>query len=219
MDLVPTQVEVIDLLRSSGALRQGHFEISPGLHASQIVEPAIAMRHYCDAKTLGVALSRLIRANPELRALIPELSIVATAPGGLPVAYELCQALRARQVYWAEKQPLTGALRFPQYLEPQRGEPVVLVNDVLCSGASIATVKALIESHGAGVKAIAVLVRQPAPDAVEFASTPVYALAGLEPLGRAGADSCALCQAARPVDPLPPGWIFKVGCGASAANA
>ena len=74
MDLVPTQDEVIDLLRSSGALRQGHFEISPGLHASQLVEPAIAMRHYCDAKTLGVALRPHVRRLAQRPARIRHLA-------------------------------------------------------------------------------------------------------------------------------------------------
>src|SRR6266542_1549389 len=103
MQLVPTQNEIIALLRQTGALRDGHFEYSNGLHSDEYLQVALAMRHYQHAKTLSVALSRLVRANPEIRAMIPELSIVAPATGGLPVAYGVCEALRAKQVYWAER--------------------------------------------------------------------------------------------------------------------
>ena len=46
------------------------------------------MRYYQHARTLSVGLSRLLRANSEIRAMIPQLSIVAPATGGLPVAYD-----------------------------------------------------------------------------------------------------------------------------------
>jgi orotate phosphoribosyltransferase len=101
MHLVPTQEEVVELLKQTGALRQGHFAYPNGLHSTEYLQVALAMRYYQHAKTLSVALSRMIRANSELRAMIPELSIVAPATGGLPVAYGMCEALRAHQVYWA----------------------------------------------------------------------------------------------------------------------
>jgi len=47
------------------------------------------MRYYQHAKTLSVGLSRLLRTNPEIRAIIPELSIVAPATAGClwPMAF------------------------------------------------------------------------------------------------------------------------------------
>ena len=41
--------------------------------------------------------------------------------GGLPVAYGVCEALRAKQVYWAEREHDGEPLRFRQFLEPQAG--------------------------------------------------------------------------------------------------
>ena len=106
MHLVPTQEEVEALLRKSGALRDGHFEYPNGLHGSEYLQVALAVRYYQHQKTLSVALSRLVRANAELRAMIPELSIVAPATGGLPVAYGVCEALQAHQVLDREWMPL-----------------------------------------------------------------------------------------------------------------
>src|SRR3954470_2938098 len=135
MHLVPTQEEVVDLLRQSGALRDGHFAYPNGMHSNEYLQVALAMLYYQHAKTLSVALSRLLRANSEIRAMIPELSIVAPATGGLPVAYGVCEALRAHQVYWAERSASAG-MRFRQYMAPQPGENVVLVDDILRSGAN-----------------------------------------------------------------------------------
>src|ERR1039458_9106809 len=77
MELVPTQDEVLALLRENGALQNRHFEWLNGLHTDINLEAALAMRYHRNAKTLSVGLSRKLRANSELRALIPELSIVS----------------------------------------------------------------------------------------------------------------------------------------------
>src|SRR5437660_3791835 len=138
MEIIPTQEDVVALLRQTGALRNGHFIYPNGLHANEYLQVALAMRHHADARALTVGLSRLLRANPEIRAMIPELSIVAPATGGLPVAYGVCEALRAHQVYWAERENANEPQRFRQYLETSPGEKVLLVDDILRSGHKLA---------------------------------------------------------------------------------
>ena len=102
MHLLPTQDEVVSVLRDTGALRDGHFEYPNGLHSNEYLQVPLALRHYQYQRLLSVGLSRLLRANPEIRAIVPQLSIVAPATAGLPVAYGVCEVIRARQVYWAE---------------------------------------------------------------------------------------------------------------------
>lgn len=118
MQLLPSPDDVTRLLRETGALRKGHFRDPNGLHSSEYLQVPIAMRDYQTARLLSVGLSRLIRANPETRPLIPHLSIVAPATGGLPVAYGICEALQAKRVYWAERESETKPLHFRQYIEP-----------------------------------------------------------------------------------------------------
>src|SRR3954465_11144872 len=102
MHLLPTQDEVVQILRDTGAIRDGHFEYPSGLHSNEYLQVPLALRHYPHQKLLAVGLSRLLRANPEIRARIPEVSIVVPASGCLPVAFGVCEALRGTQVYWAE---------------------------------------------------------------------------------------------------------------------
>ncbi len=204
MHLVPKQDEVVELLRQTGALRHGHFQYPNGLHSDEYLQVALAMRYYQHAKTLGVGLSRLLRANPEIRALIPELSIVAPATGGLPVAYSVCEALRAHQVYWAEQDETGGPLRFRQYLNPQPGEKVVLVDDILRTGKKLGELKALLENAGAEVLALAVVIYQPTPRTPDFAPLPLYYLAKLQASYYADAQSCELCRRGEPIEAV---WV------------
>jgi orotate phosphoribosyltransferase len=194
MHLTPTEDEVVRVLRETGALRDGHFEYPSGLHSNEYLQVPLAMRYYQHARTLSVGLSRLLRANSEIRAIIPELSIVAPATAGLPVAYGVCEALRAKQVYWAEEPDSGGPLRFRQYLEQHPGEHVVLVDDILRSGSKLSEMKALLESRGATVVGMAVVIYQPTPNTRDFGSLPLYYLAKLDASYYTDAAHCELCK-------------------------
>jgi len=194
MHLLPTAEEVVRVLRETGALRDGHFVYPNGLHSNEYLQVPLAMRYYQHARTLSVGLSRLLRANPEIRALVPELSIVAPATGGLPVAYGVCEALRAKQVYWAERDDENESMRFRQYLEQNPGEQVVLVDDILRSGSKLREMKTLLESRGAQVLGLAVIIYQPNPNTQDFGSLPLYYLAKLEASYYSDAAHCDLCR-------------------------
>jgi orotate phosphoribosyltransferase len=194
MQLLPAQEDVVRVLTDTGALRRGHFAYPGGSHSDEYLQVPLAMRYYQHAKMLSVGLSRLLRANTEIRAVIPELSIVAPAPGGLPVAHGVCEALQARQVYWAEREAPGLPFRFRPFVEPQPGEQVILVDDALHSGSNLKDLKALLESCGAIVLGLAVIVYQPTPRTHDFGKLPLYHLARLEASYYADAGSCEMCK-------------------------
>jgi orotate phosphoribosyltransferase len=200
MHLIPTQDEVVAMLRETGALRDGHFQYPTGLHSNEYLQVPLALRYYQCQRTLSVGLSRLLRANAEIRAIVPQLSIVAPATGGLPVAYGICESLRAHQVYWAEKINSTEPLRFRQYLEQHPGEPVLLVDDVLRTGSKLAELKQLLEVNGAHVVGVAVIIYQPTPKTHDFGSLPLYYLARLEASYYSDGHRCELCKQGMPLE-------------------
>ena len=197
MHLLPTPDEVVRVLRETGALRDGHFEYPSGLHSNEYLQVPLALRYYQHTRALSVGLSRLLRGNPEIRAMIPELSIVTPATGGLPVAYGICEALRAKQVYWAEEDD-AGAMRFRQFLEQHPGEQVVLVDDILRTGKKLSQMRQMMHANGAQVLALAVVIYQPTPDTRSFGSLPLYYLAKLEASYYTDAAHCELCRAGIP---------------------
>jgi orotate phosphoribosyltransferase len=204
MHLIPTNEEVISLLRETGALRDGHFEYPNGMHTNEYLQVALAFRYFQNAKILSVGLSRRLRADAELRAMIKELSIVCPNTGGLPIAYGLCEALRAHQVYWADQEGENGPMRFRQYLEQVPGEKVLLVDDMLRSGRRLTQLKALVESSGATVVGMAVAVYQPNPSIADFGSLPLFYLAKMDAIYYKDSSICDLCHKGVPVEKI---WV------------
>ena len=204
MHLIPTQDEVVTVLRETGALRDGHFEYPGGLHSNEYLQVPLAMRYYQYQRMLSVGLSRLLRANSEIRAIIPELSVVVPMTGGLPVAYGVTEALRAKQVYWAERDNASEPLRFRQYLEQAPGEQVVIVDDILRTGKKLSELKNLLESRGATVVGLAVIIYQPTPNTHDFGNLPLYYLAKLDARYFSDAAHCELCRQGVPCEKV---WI------------
>ena len=194
MHLIPTHDEVVALLERTGGLREGHFIYPSGFHASYYLEVSLTMRYFEAAKILSVGLSRQLRAHPDIRAILPELSIVAPATGGLPVAYGVSEALHARQVYWAERENAKDAMRFRQFLEIKPGEKILLVDDILRTGTKLSELKTLVESQGGEVVGLAVVIHQPYPEAIRFDPLPFYYLARLDPKYFPDETSCDLCK-------------------------
>jgi orotate phosphoribosyltransferase len=202
MHLLPTNDEVIGMLRETGALREGHFEYPNGMHTDEYLQVALAFRYYQYAKILSVGLSRRLRSDSEIRAMIKELSIVCPNTGGLPVAYGVCEALRAHQVYWAEQDTDTSPMRFRQFIEPAKHEKILLVDDILRSGKRLTELRNLVESKGAEIVGLAVAVYQPNPTVASFGNLPLFYLAKMDASYYKDSSSCELCNKGVPIQKI-----------------
>ena len=58
-----TQTEVLDLFRQSGALLEGHFKLSSGLHSDRYLQSALVLQHPDFAGQLGAALGSRSRIS------------------------------------------------------------------------------------------------------------------------------------------------------------
>ncbi len=199
MDIIPNQDEVIGILERTGALRAGHFELANGRHTDRYLQMPLAMRHYDEAKMLSVALSRRLRADVEVAKHLPTVSIVCPATGGLPVAYGVGEALRAQQIYWAERQP-DGAMQFRQFIEPHRDEKIILVDDILRSGKMLSDMLRLFKEAGARVLGLGVIAKQPNAELIDFSPLPIYYLAEVQVQYYAGTATCDLCKKGLPIE-------------------
>lgn len=192
-DLIPTPHEVVTILRETGALRIGHFQLTSGIHTDHYLQLPIALRDARVAKMLSVGLSRMLRANTEIRAHLTQLSLLSATIGGLPVAFGISEAVHAREVYWAEKEG-GQPIRFRPYLDQEKGEKVVIVDDVYRSGVRIAELRELCAKNGAEVLAVATLIYQPSPETLSMDGVPHYYLAKINARYDVDAESCDQCQ-------------------------
>lgn len=198
-DLIPSSHEVIAILRETGALRTGHFQLTSGIHTDHYLQIPLAMRDAGVAKMLSVSLSRMLRTHTEIRANLTKLSLVSATIGGLPVAFGISEAVHAREVYWAEKDG-NQPIRFRPYLEQERGEKIVIVDDVYRSGARIGELRRLCEKNGAEVLAVATLIYQPSPETPPLRDIPHYYLAKINARFDLDTESCDQCQRSIPFE-------------------
>jgi orotate phosphoribosyltransferase len=195
VQLIPSPEQVTDLLRETSALREGHFEFPTGLHSSYYFQMPLAMRYHGNARVLNVALSRLLRREPEVLAALPKCAIVAPAAGGIPVAFGVREALNADQIFWAEKDE--GRYHFRQYLDA-RDLKCILVDDVVRSGKVVTQMIDLIRKAGAEVVAIGSLVHF--KDAhFETGNVPYYSLLEVDSRFYSPGE-CPLCKSGAPLE-------------------
>jgi orotate phosphoribosyltransferase len=117
---------VLDLFRASGALLEGHFRLTSGLHSNGYLQCALVLQHPAHAEKLGAALAEKVRGlNIGL--------VVSPALGGLIIGHEVARGLGVRAIF-AERQEGVLTLRRGFTIAP--GERVLVVEDVLTTGGS-----------------------------------------------------------------------------------
>jgi len=121
-----TQNDLLPLFRRSGALLEGHFRLSSGLHSPGYLQCALVLQHPDDAGTLGAALGAKVRS---LGATV----VLAPALGGIVIGHEVGRALGLRAIF-AERQDGALTLRRGFTLAPD--DRVLVVEDVVTTGGS-----------------------------------------------------------------------------------
>lgn len=173
VDLIPSQDSVMEILRSTGAYRKGHFVYPNGKHASHYFQMPLAFRYYDNARILSVGLSRMFRMEKAISSRLPKISVISPSPGGIMVAFGVREALSAEQIYWAERED--GKRQFRQYMSESHIHPAVIVDDIIRSGRAIRETLDLckeINTEVIGIGAIARFEDGPA----EFDGIPVKSL-------------------------------------------
>jgi orotate phosphoribosyltransferase len=174
------------LLKETGALLEGHFLLSSGLHSSGYVQCALLLENPRVARRIGRRLAE------KLAGLGPE-SVLAPALGGLLIGYEVAAALDV-PFRFTERVGEAMALRRGFALDP--GERVVLLEDVVTTGRSSLEAMSVARDHGARiVGAGAILDRT---GGVNPFDVPFEFLLALR-LETYAVESCPLCKAGEPI--------------------
>jgi orotate phosphoribosyltransferase len=177
---------VLDLFRANGALHEGHFRLSSGLHSGGYLQSALVLQHPAHAETLGRALADALR---DLRPTV----VLSPALGGLIIGHEVARALGVRAIF-AERQDGALTLRRGFTLSPI--ERVVVIEDVVTTGLSTRETIACATAAGATVVGAGSIIDRSGGTAdltVPFRALTPYVVANFEPTG------CPMCAAGQPV--------------------
>lgn len=159
--------DVLDIFRSCGALLEGHFILSSGLRSPTFLQKALVFRRPDLAEKLCKALADKITASG-----LEFTQVVSPAVGGIIPGYETARHLKKPAIY---TERVDGKFALRRGFSIEKGEKVIVVEDIVSTGLSIRECVDCLKDLGADVVAAACLVDRSAGEA--DVGVPLIALA------------------------------------------
>jgi orotate phosphoribosyltransferase len=181
-----TSETILDLFRRVGALLEGHFRLTSGLHSPGYLQCALVLQHPREAEMCGAAIAERVRSLGADAVLSPAL-------GGIVIGHEVARALGVRALF-AERQDGRLTLRRGFTLAP--GDKVLVVEDVVTTGGSTRETIEVARAAGAEVVGAASIIDRSGGN--QHLGVPYHALATVS-LPTYDPASCPLCAAGSPV--------------------
>ena len=145
-----TSADVLALFTRCGALLEGHFQLSSGLHSEGYLQCALVLQHPDHAMALGGAVAdRTRRWTPDL--------VLSPALGGVVIGHEVARGLGVRSLFAERKD---GALVLRRGFEIGAGDRVLVIEDVVTTGGSTRETMAVVRDAGAQVVGAASIINR-----------------------------------------------------------
>ena len=178
--------KVIEEFKKTGALLEGHFQLSSGLHSTVYLQCALVLQFPEKAETFGRALAeKFSTAGIQL--------VASPAIGGIVIGHEVARALGARFI-WTEREAGEMSLRRGFTVTP--GERTLVVEDVITTGGSTRETIEALQRAGADVVAAASIIDRSGGSAE--VGVPRVALATLR-VASVEPEICDACKQGEPV--------------------
>lgn len=175
---------VLNLLKESNALLEGHFLLSSGKHSDKYVQCAKLLQ-YPDkaAKALEVVVEKVKDLDIDI--------VVGPAMGGVIVAYELGRQL-GKPAIFTERED--GEMKLKRGFQIEKGQRVLIAEDVVTTGKSAYEAIKVVEEHGGIVVGIGCIADRSKGD-IKY---PLYAGTKLE-INTYENEDCPLCKENLPI--------------------
>lgn len=180
--------QILSVFRETGALMEGHFLLTSGLHSNRYFQCAKVLQYPWHAEELCRNLSE------RLRDFKPDV-VVSPAVGGIIVGQETARHLKVRSLFMERDE---GRMTLRRGFEIRPGERVAVIEDVTTTGGSVREVMRAAADAGGRIVAVGALVDRSGGRidfGVPYASLLRMDVAVFEP------DQCPLCKESKPVKP------------------
>lgn len=175
---------VIELLKESNALLEGHFLLSSGKHSDRYVQCAKLLQYPDKA---AKALSAVVEKLKDIEIDI----VVGPAMGGIIVAYELGRQLDKPAIFTEREE---GEMKLKRGFHIEKGQKVLIAEDVVTTGKSAYEAIRVVEEYGGIVVGIGCLANRSNGDL----KYPVYGGTKLE-IKTYDVEDCPLCKEGLPI--------------------
>jgi orotate phosphoribosyltransferase len=180
------EARTLELLADCGALMEGHFVLTSGLHSGEYCQCARALEHPEAAEELGTMLAAALRN-------VGADVVVSPAIGGIIIGHEVARALGVRSVF-AEREGGLMALR--RGFSVESGERALVIEDVMTTGGSVKEVADVVRGGGAAVAGFGFVVDR--SEAPRDLGAPARSLARCK-IMTYEPDKCPLCALGLPL--------------------
>jgi orotate phosphoribosyltransferase len=142
--------EILALFKKYGALLEGHFLLSSGLHSPRYLQCALVLQHPEIAEKLGRWLSSLFDdLNPD--------GVISPALGGIVIGQEVGRALKKRAIF---VERVMGKMTLRRGFTIKKGERFLVVEDVITTGGSSREVVNTVREHGGEVVGVGAIINR-----------------------------------------------------------
>ena len=142
--------ESLKILKRTNALIEGHFILSSGLHSSKYVQCAQLMSNPNDAVKICQSLASKIK-----KELTDFDIILSPAMGGIIVGYELGKILDKKTIF---SERVDGEFKLRRDFKIEKGNKVLIVEDVITTGKSSLECSKLVSSNNAEIIGYACII-------------------------------------------------------------
>jgi orotate phosphoribosyltransferase len=171
--------EALEALKQTEAVLSGHFQLTSGRHSASYVQCARVLED--PALTTRFA-EAIVERLPD-----GEIDLVASpAVGGIVIGFAVAQALGVKFIF---SERVNGVMQFRRGFGVPLGARVLVVEDVVTTGGSVAEVIELVRVAGGVAVAVASIIDRGGPK--KFA-IPLHALLRLE-VESWEPETCVLC--------------------------
>jgi len=175
-----TEEKILTLMEELGALHSGHFLLSSGLHSDRYFQCARLLQFPELARELGSAMG-------EFFAETQHDLVVSPAMGGILIGHEVARALGRRFVFTERKD---GQMMIRRGFSLEKGEKVIIAEDVVTRGTSLLEVIAVVEKAGGRVVGLTSIIDR--TGGVVELPLPLHSLAKVQ-VQTWQAEDCPLC--------------------------
>ena len=182
-----TQEEVRALLVKTGAIMDGHFLLTSGLHSPHYVEKFNVLQHPAYTAQLCAAMAEKFK-DAQIE------TVVGPVTGGILLAHETGKSLGTRAIF---TERVDGKMTFRRGFSLREGERVLIVEDIVTTGGSIKEVIEVVKEAGAVPVAVSMLVDRSGGKA-NFGDVPSTALLTMD-VETYSPDTCPLCAKGVPM--------------------
>ena len=190
--------EILDIFKKTGAILEGHFQLSSGLHSAKYLQCAKVMAYPEYAEKLCKTLAKKILvkltkpASPAGGHNAKPTAVIAPALGGIIVSYEVARALGVKSLF---TERVDGKMTLRRGFEISAKDKILVVEDVLTTGRSTNEVIEAVKSRGATIAGVGCIVNRSGKNldlGLEIQSLIKIAIPTFKP------ENCPLCRKGLP---------------------